>query len=111
MIGVGLGVYIAYVPFNCVLFDRLIAAVGSVATAAFLIYVADAFGYLGSVGLLLYKNFGQAKLSWIEFFVDFSHATALICGALFALGAAYFWARTRGPAPEAEAAKAAPAAE
>jgi hypothetical protein len=111
MISVGLGIYVAYVPFNCVLFDRLIAAVGSVATAGFLIYVADAFGYLGSVGLLLYKNFGHAKLSWIEFFVGFSHATAVICGVLFAAGAAYFWARARGPAEEAGETKAAPAAE
>lgn len=95
MISVGIGLYIAYVPFNCVLFDRLIAAVGSVATAGFLIYVADAFGYLGSVALLLYKSFGQARLSWIEFFLGFSYATAVICGALFALGAVYFAARTR----------------
>jgi hypothetical protein len=95
MISVGLGLYIGYVPFNCVLFDRLIAAVGSVATAGFLIYVADAFGYLGSVGLLLYKNFGHASLSWIEFFLGFSYGTAVVCGALFAVGAAYFWRGTR----------------
>jgi hypothetical protein len=103
MISVGLGLYIGYVPYNCVLFDRLIGAVGSVATAGFLITAADAFGYLGSVGLLLYKNFGQAKLSWLEFFVGFSYAAALMCGGLFLAAAGYFWARTRakGPAPAA----------
>jgi Family of unknown function (DUF5690) len=95
MICVGLGLYLGYVPFNCVLFDRLIAAVGSVATAGFLIYVADAFGYLGSVGLLLYKNFGQAKLSWLEFFLGFSYFTAVFCAALYLGSAAYFWWRTR----------------
>ena len=108
MICVGLGLYIGYVPFNCVLFDRLIAAVGSVATAGFLIYVADAFGYLGSAGLLLYRSFGQARLSWIDFFLGLSYATALICGALFAVGAAYFWSRTRADAP---ASSGVPAAE
>ncbi|WP_437596055.1 DUF5690 family protein [Sorangium sp. So ce590] len=101
MISVGLGLYVGYVPFNCVLFDRLIAAVGSVATAGFLITAADAFGYLGSVALLLYKSFGQAKLSWIEFFVGFSYATASLCAALFAASAAYFWLRTRAPVPGA----------
>src|SRR5262249_5206424 len=30
MIAVGLGLYVAYVPYNCVLFDRLVAALGSV---------------------------------------------------------------------------------
>ncbi|KYF48754.1 hypothetical protein BE04_31840 [Sorangium cellulosum] len=101
MISVGLGLYVGYVPYNCVLFDRLIAAVGSVATAGFLITAADAFGYLGSVVLLLYKSFGQAKLSWLEFFLGFSYATAFICAALFAASAGYFWLRTRALVPAA----------
>ncbi|WP_437949954.1 DUF5690 family protein [Sorangium sp. So ce296] len=101
MISVGLGLYVGYVPYNCVLFDRLIAAVGSVATAGFLITAADAFGYLGSVVLLLYKSFGQAKLSWLEFFLGFSYATAFLCAALFAASAGYFWLRTRAPVPAA----------
>ncbi|WP_437934306.1 DUF5690 family protein [Sorangium sp. So ce341] len=101
MISVGLGLYVGYVPYNCVLFDRLIAAVGSVATAGFLITAADAFGYLGSVVLLLYKSFGQAQLSWLEFFLGFSYATAFLCAALFAASAGYFWLRTRAPVPAA----------
>ncbi|WP_437661227.1 DUF5690 family protein [Sorangium sp. So ce1182] len=99
MISVGLGLYVGYVPYNCVLFDRLIAAVGSVATAGFLITAADAFGYLGSVALLLYKSFGQPKLSWLEFFLGFSYATSFICATLFVASAGYFWLRTRGPVP------------
>jgi MFS family permease len=95
MIAVGLGLYVGYVPFNCVLFDRLIAAVGSVATAGFLIYVADAFGYLGSVGLLLYRDFAQPNLSWIDFFLGFSYVTAIVCGALYLFSAGYFWKRTQ----------------
>lgn len=95
MISVGLGLYLAYVPFNCVLFDRLVAAVGSVATAGFLIYVADAFGYLGSVGLLLYKSLAQPTLSWLEFFRGFSYLSTVVCGCLYLVAAAYFWRRTR----------------
>ena len=95
MISVGLGLYLGYVPVNCVLFDRLIAAVGKVATAGFLIYVADASGYLGSVGLLLYKNFGQPTLSWLSFFTGFSYFMSGICVALFALSALYFHRETR----------------
>jgi hypothetical protein len=67
MILVGLGLYIAYVPFGCLLFDRLMAAVGFVGTSGFIIYVADASGYLGSVAVLLYRNFGP-QLSWLSFF-------------------------------------------
>ena len=90
----GFGLYIGYVPYGCVLFDRLIATVGVMATAGFMIYVTDAFGYLGSVGLLLYKNFGHASLSWLDFFVGFSYATAIICSVCFLFSLYYFLRRT-----------------
>jgi hypothetical protein len=95
MIAVGLGLYMAYVPFGCVLFDRLLAALGTIGTAGFLIYVTDAFGYLGSVLLLLYKDLGQPELSWLEFFAGFSYATSLVCSVCFIISAFYFWGQTR----------------
>lgn len=95
MITVGLGLYMGYVPYNCVLFDRLIAAVGSVATAGFLIYVADAFGYLGSVALLLYKNLGARELSWVDTFSALSTGTAVLSIALLSFSGRYFWARAK----------------
>ncbi|HZO15458.1 MAG TPA: DUF5690 family protein, partial [Polyangiaceae bacterium] len=95
MVLVGIGLYIGYVPYNCVLFDRLIPAVGHVGTAGFLIYVTDAFGYLGSVVLLLYKNFGEPQLSWLTFFKSFSHATAWLGALLFVVSTIYFAWRTR----------------
>lgn len=101
MVSVGLGLYVGYVPFNSVLFDRLIAAVGSVATAGFLIYVADAFGYLGSVGLLLTKSFAKPELSWLEFFRGMSYVTAAVIAVLYVVSAVYFARRTRGVATDA----------
>lgn len=73
MISVGLGAYMCYVPYNCVLFDRMIAAFRTVANSGFLIYVADSFGYFGSVSVMLYRNFGQPNLSWLDFFISFSY--------------------------------------
>jgi hypothetical protein len=95
MIAVGLGLYVGYVPYNCVLFDRMIPAIGHVGTAGFLIYVTDAFGYLGSVVLLLYKNFGHADLSWLDFFRGFSHASAGLGIVLFIASGLYFARRTK----------------
>lgn len=95
MISVGLGLYVGYVPFGCVLFDRLIAATGFLGTAGFMIYVTDAFGYLGSVVLMLYKNFGQQSLSWLDFFVGFSWATFGVCSAFFLGSMLYFGWKTR----------------
>lgn len=90
MVSVGLGLYLGYVPYGCVLFDRLIAATGFVGTAGFMIYVTDAFGYLGSVGLMLYKNFGHPNLSWLQFFIGFSYATAIFCTVSFIFSLGYF---------------------
>jgi len=90
MIVIGIGLYLAYVPYGCVLFDRLIAATGVVATSVFMIYVTDAFGYVGSVGILLIKNFGQPELSWVDFLVGFAWVTAVVGLVGFAISAIYF---------------------
>lgn len=97
MILVGLGLYLAYVPFGCMLFDRLIAAVGFVATAGFMIYVTDAVGYLGYVIVVFFKDFASPDLSWLEFFHGFSYVTAVICTVSFAFSTWYFWRVTRDP--------------
>ncbi|WP_236640829.1 DUF5690 family protein [Flagellimonas alvinocaridis] len=78
MVCTGFGLYICYVPFNCLFFDRFIAAFKIKGNSGFLIYIADAFGYVGSVLVLLYKNFGQANLSWLNFFVYGTYAVAVI---------------------------------
>ena len=90
MILVGAGLYLAYTPFNAVLFDRLIAFSGRVATAGFLIYVADASGYMGSVALLLWRNFGAIRMDWLQFFILSAYATSIIGGVFSTLAAIYF---------------------
>ena len=94
MIAGGAGLYLAYTPFNAMLFDRMIAYSGTVATAGFLIYVADSTGYLGSVALLLFRNFGAVDLPWLPFFVAAAYATSLT-GLVFVAGATILLLRTR----------------
>ena len=69
MIASGAGLYLAYTPFNAMLFDRLIAATRQVGTAGFLIYLADASGYMGSVALTLTRNLGPVGMPWLSFFM------------------------------------------
>lgn len=90
MVLVGLGSYLGYVPFNCILFDRFIATFRTMANAGFLIYIADSFGYLSSVGVLLYKNFSQADISWYHFFLNFSYFTCFLGLFLTACSFIYF---------------------
>lgn len=92
---VGMGLYLGYVPFQCILFERMIALFKQKANAGFLIYVADATGYLGSVLVLLYKNFGAADLSWLDFFIQASYALALVGCSLMLLSFFYFRQKSR----------------
>ncbi len=91
----GIGLYLAYVPYGCVLFDRLIAATGVVATAVFMIYVTDAFGYVGSIGVLLVRSFLDVELSWLDFFVQFSWVTVTVGVLGFLFSWVYFARITR----------------
>ena len=90
MIMLGMGTYLGYLPFNCLIFDRMIAASGSAANAGFLIYLADSFGYLGSVGTLLFKNFNNRDLSWINFLITSSIGISIAGSLLIVLSLWYF---------------------
>ena len=94
MILAGSGLYIAYNPINAVLFDRMVAASGQVANAGFLIYVADSSGYMGSVTLLLWRNFGQASLNWLQFFIMGAYGTSVIGAVATGAAALYFHRRS-----------------
>lgn len=95
MIASGAGMYVVYTPFNAMLFDRLIAASGRVATAGFLIYVADSAGYAGSCALLLWRNFGLVHAKWLTVFHYTIYATCIVGLVLTALSLLYFNSRTR----------------
>lgn len=90
MILTGAGLYMAYTPFNAMLFDRMIAFSGRAGTAGFLIYVADASGYLGSVALLVWRNFAMVALDWLGFFIASIYATSIVGSACAILAGLYF---------------------
>jgi len=77
---VGLGLYMSYIPFNCIFFERMIAAFRIQGNVGFLIYIADAFGYLGSVAIMLIKEFMDVDPGWAGFY---SHA--VVIGSLISL--------------------------
>jgi hypothetical protein len=105
MILAGCGLYLAYNPINAVLFDRLVAASGRTANAGFLIYVADSCGYLGSVAVLLWRNFGQGSLDWLQFFILGAYVTSL-AGAVSTGFAAVFFNRHTARAADGKLAPA-----
>ena len=91
----GLGLYMCYVPCNGLYFERLVAAFRYVSTVGFIVTLADWYGYLGSVAVLLYKNFGHANISFREFFMDGAYILAFFYSVLVIISFLYFRQRYR----------------
>jgi MFS family permease len=87
---VGMGLYFGYIQFNSIFFDRLLAAFSYAGTVAFLINLADSFGYIGSVGVSLYKYFGHSNLSWLNFFIFSGYVVSLVGTILMTISMIYF---------------------
>ena len=90
MILIGFGAYLAYVPFGAVLFERIIASTKAAGTAVFAIYLCDAIGYTGSVGIQLYKDLGQPNLNYFQFLRLFTYVMAILGTVLFVFSSKYF---------------------
>ncbi|RXK59461.1 hypothetical protein ESA94_14555 [Lacibacter luteus] len=87
---VGLGLYMAYIPFNCIFFERMIAAFKLQGNAGFLMYIADSFGYAGTMLVMLAKELFIVEADWPSFYARAALFCAMagIAGVLFSL--AYF---------------------
>lgn len=90
MVLVGTGLYLSYVPFNALYFERMIASYKIKGNVGFIMYIADAFGYLGSVAVLFIKQFYGLHLSWTVFFVDAVLVISTFGMAGTAIAAVYF---------------------
>ena len=65
---VGLGLYMGYIPFNSILFDRMIAAFKINGNVGYFMYLVDSFGYLASVFVIILKGTMGVKISWTLFY-------------------------------------------
>lgn len=90
MILVGIGMYLAYIIFQCIIFERFIATFREAGNVGFLMYIADAFGYLGSISVLIYKEFFFKDLQWLNFFIQSSYVVALLMFATIIFTWYYF---------------------
>ncbi|HEY9047526.1 MAG TPA: DUF5690 family protein [Ohtaekwangia sp.] len=90
MILIGLGLYMGYVPFNSIFFDRLIAAFQYIGTVGFIMYVADSFGYLASVCMLFFKEFGYSKMGWLQVFIASGYILS-VAGFLLIIGSMLYF--------------------
>lgn len=90
MLLTGVGLYISYIPINCIFFERMLATYRIAANVGFVMYIADAFGYLGSLTALFLKEFSGLQLPWVSFYIQTLMVGATISLALISLSALYF---------------------
>ena len=74
----GVGLYMGYIPFQSLMFERLLAVLKSPGTVVFLMAVGDSFGYLSTISLYLTKTFVSAKLPWSTLLIDGSYFLAIV---------------------------------
>ena len=90
MVLLGLGMYVPYVAFHTTVFERMIAAFRETGTIGYLMYLADAIGYLGYVGVMIYRNTASERMNFLGLLIWVSLAVAVISTALTLFLSFYF---------------------
>jgi hypothetical protein len=90
MIAVGFAMYLPYMFYHTMFLERWISLFRYTSNIGFLMYICDSFGYLGSVAVMLYKDFFFKELSWVSFFVKISYGMGFIAVSLSMLAFIYF---------------------
>lgn len=94
MILTGLGLFIGYILFNTIFFERMIAAIQVKSNIGFLMYLADSFGYLGSVIIMIYKDYGNRNMHYETFFSNAVFISSILITMMMLFSMGYFIKKT-----------------
>lgn len=98
MVMLGVGMYIPYVAFHTTVFERMIAAFRETATIGYLMYLADAVGYLGYVAVMVYRNTTAGEVSFLKLLIWASAVISIASATIVLLLGLYY--RRRIPKDE-----------
>jgi hypothetical protein len=90
MLSLGIGLFLPYLLIQTVVFERLIALFKARGNVGFLVYICDSVGYLGSVVLLIYREFFLKKTSFLNILMTFSYVISFVCFILLVVQLFYF---------------------
>ena len=93
MILLGVGMYIPYVAFHTTVFERLFAAFRETGTIGYLIYLADAIGYLGYVCIMLLRNVISSDINFLDLLIWVSVAISSLAIVITLFLCAHFHQR------------------
>jgi hypothetical protein len=95
---IGLCLYLPYIVVHTTIFERLIAMTRDRGNIGYLMYLADASGYLGYVAVLMARNLLAPAENFLPFFVRLSWIVAIACVLLLVPCWRYF--ATTQPVPQ-----------
>ena len=84
-----LSLYIAYLCFQSIFFDRFIACFKIKGNVGFFIVTIDFIGYTGTVLVLMFKEFFNTDINWLEFYNQMSGYVGIICTVAFSCSIIY----------------------
>lgn len=96
MVLLGLGLYLPYVAVHTTILERLIAMTEDRGNLAYLMYLADSFGYLGYVGVMLARETIATNDDFIHFFLTLAGGVVIGSTVLLIGCWLYFARRTNG---------------
>lgn len=96
MVLIGLGLYLPYVAIHTTLFERLLAMAKQRGNVGYLLYLADSFGYLGYVGVMLGKSSLARPGHFLEFFTRLAGISVGL-STLMLLGCVLYFSRRTQP--------------
>ena len=90
-----LSLYIAYLCFQSIFFDRFIACFKIKGNVGFFIITLDFIGYTGTVVVLIFKEFFNPAVNWLDFYNLMSGYVGIACSIAFIGSAVYLIQRYR----------------
>jgi Family of unknown function (DUF5690) len=99
MVMLGLGLYLPYVAIHTTMFERLIAMTRERGNLGFLMYVADASGYLAYAALVLVRGWLPVDGNPLPFFLNTWWGMGILTSFSLVAAGAYFATRSAKPLP------------
>lgn len=90
MLLLGVGLFFPYILIQIAYFERIIALFKIKGNVGYFVYLCDSVGYLGSVGILFYKEFVGGELTYSAILVAFATLTAILGGIFTLLQLVFF---------------------
>ena len=92
--------YLAYLCFQTIFFDRFIACFRIRGNVGFFIVLIDFIGYLGTVIVLAVKEFLNPDINWLSFYNQLAGYVGLGCSVLFVGAWVYLYRQAKRRASE-----------